>query len=253
MIYLYTILIYQPIFNALVWFYNVIPTHDIGLAIIAITILVRAILYPLMAHSLKSQKSMQAIQPKIKEIQLRFKNDKEGQAKEMMKLYKEEKVSPFSSCLPLLIQLPILIAVYHVFQKGINSTGFDLLYPFVSHPGTINHISLGFLDVTKSSPYLAVLAAIAQYWQTKMMLVKKPPQPTGKVLEGAKDEDMMAQVNKQMVYTMPLLTLFISWSLPAGLAMYWLLTTLITGLQQLIILRPKKEKAVEYITPEIKA
>lgn len=250
MVYLYTLIIYQPIYNALVWFYDIIPTHDIGLAIIAITLLVRLILYPLMAQSLKSQKSLQNLQPKIKEIQELHKDNKELQSKEMMKLYKEEKVHPFSSCLPLLIQLPILLAVYHVFRQGVSSTGFELLYPFVHNPGTINHLSFGFIDVTKSSPYLAILAGLAQFWQTRMMMVSKPPRPTGKVLPGAKDEDMMAQVNKQMVYTMPLLTLFIAWRLPAGLAMYWLVTTLATGLQQYIVLRPKKEKAVEYIKPE---
>lgn len=243
---LYTTLIYQPLYNALIWFYNILPNHDIGLAIIAITILIRLILYPLTQSSLKSQRALQTLQPKIKDLQERFKNDKETLAKEMMLLYKLEKVHPLSSCLPLLLQLPVLFAVYHVFQRGISSEGFNLLYSFVQNPGSINHISFGFLDVTKSAWYLAVAAGVAQFFQTKMMIQTQPPKVVAKA-EASKDEAMMAAMNKQMMYMMPIMTIVIAWNLPSGLALYWFLSTLLMFLQQIIIFRSKKPTEIEII------
>jgi len=161
---------------------------------------------------------------------------------EMMNLYKQEKVNPLSSCLPILIQLPFLIAVFQVFRKGLSNGSFDLLYSFVQHPGVIEPISFGFLDLSQPQVGLAVLAGIAQYFQAKMIQAKKPPKTKeGKPIPGAKDESMMATMNKQMVYFMPIMTVVIGMSLPGGLILYWLLTTLLTILLQFYFFRDKKE------------
>src|SRR3989338_3874182 len=117
----FTTIFYQPLWNALVWFYNILPGHDIGLAIILLTIVIKIILFPFTLQSLRSQKAMQTLQPKLDALKQQYKDDKEGQAKAMMELYKTEKVSPFSSCLPLLIQLPFLFALYRVLQNGLGS------------------------------------------------------------------------------------------------------------------------------------
>jgi len=109
--------LYRPLFSLLVWVYNTIPGHDLGIAIILVTIFLRIVLYPLSHKALKSQKALQELQPKIKEIQKKFK-DKQEQAKATMEFYKENKINPFSGCLPLLIQLPILIGLYRVFSHG---------------------------------------------------------------------------------------------------------------------------------------
>jgi len=239
---IFSAIFYQPMFNLLIFFYNVIPGHDIGVAILLLTIVIKLILYPLSVQSIRSQKAMQTLQPKIDELKKKYKDEKEKMASELMALYKQEKVNPLSSCLPLLIQLPFLIAVYQVFRNGLSSHGLNLLYPFVANPGTINTLSLGFVDLLKPNIILAILAAAAQFFQTKMIQVNRPPKDkTGQVPAGAKDEDMMAIMNKQMLYFMPLMTVFIGASLPGGLTFYWFLTTVLTVLQQWWMFRKKKD------------
>ncbi|MBI4262520.1 membrane protein insertase YidC [Candidatus Uhrbacteria bacterium] len=237
---LYTTIIYQPLFNLFIFFYTVIPGTDLGVAIIAVTIILKLVLLPFAHASLKSQRALQQVQPQLDAIKKQFKDDKTKQTQAMMDLYKKEKVNPFSSCLPLLIQLPFLIAIYQVFQNGIASQDLALLYPFVSNPGTLNSIAFGFLDLAKANIILAVLAAAAQFWQTKMMMQKKPEVQSA----GAKDEAMLAGVNKQMMYMMPAMTLLFGITLPSGLMLFWLGTTLFTVLQQWYFLREKKTAVV---------
>jgi YidC/Oxa1 family membrane protein insertase len=239
---LLTTILYQPIWNLLVWLYTTIPGRDFGVAVIALTIVIRLILWPLQQSALKSQKAMQTLQPKLKEIQNKFKDDKVAQNKAMMDLYAAEKVSPFSSCLPLLIQFPFLIALYQALRSGLTKADFSLLYPFVHSPGSINQVAFGFLNLSQKSIPLAILAGIAQFWQTKMLPIAAPPANMG---EGSKDERQLAQMNKMMIYTMPAVTVFIGVSLPGGLTLYWLVTTLVSVLQQWIFLRNHKKKQTQ--------
>src|SRR3989344_1025229 len=223
-------ILYQPIFNVFVSLYNVIPGHDVGLVILAVTILVRLVLYPLTSSSIKAQRSMQELQPKMAALKKQYADDKQKQTQAIMELYKTNKVNPITSCLPMLVQLPILIALYMVLRDGLASK--DLaghLYSFVSNPGTINQISLGFFNMAKPNYVLAVLAGLAQYWQAKTLSRKSPPQEAG---GGAKDEAMMSMMNKQMLYFMPAMTVIIGFSLPAGLTLYWFFSTLLMALQQ---------------------
>lgn len=235
MIQIYNAIIYQPLFNLLVWLYNVIPGHDIGIAIILLTIAVKIILYPLSLQSIRSQKALQTLQPKLDALKKQHTDNKEALARATMELYKQEKVNPLSSCLPLLVQLPVFIALYQVLQRGLSTSDFSMLYSFISNPGLLNPISLGMLDLSKPSIVLAVLAGAAQFWQAKMLVTK--PQPK---VEGAKDESVTAVMNKQMLYIMPAMTVFIGWRFPAGLALYWLVTTALTAVQQLWMFRNKK-------------
>jgi len=246
MIQLYNVILFQPMLNLLVFLYNVIPGHDLGIAIILLTVIIKALLYPLAAQSIKSQKALQELQPKVEAMKAQYKDDKEKQAKEMMRLYKENKVNPLSSCLPLLIQLPFLIAVYQVFGQGLHSASLQLLYPFIVNPGPLNQISLGFLDLSKASLVLAIVTGLAQFWQTKMLTTKMPPKAVAKT-PGAKDEDMMAVMNKQMLYFMPVMTVFIGATLPSGLVVYWLTMTLLTVAQQAVMFKKTKKPEVEVI------
>ena len=143
----YNAIIYHPLLNLLVFFYNIIPGHDIGVVIILITIFIRLLLALLLApsfhKSLKSQKAMNDLQPKLNAVKEKYKDDKEGQAKAMMELYKENKINPFSSCLPLLLQLPILIGLYQAFRVALNPAismvqRLNGLYPFVHRPDSIS-------------------------------------------------------------------------------------------------------------------
>jgi len=245
MIQLFYTIFYEPIFNLLIFLYNVIPGHDIGVAIIILTIILKVILFPLNLQSLRSQKAMQEIQPKISEIKSRLKDKKEEMTKAIMELYRKEKVNPFSSCLPLLIQLPFLIALYRVLLKGLNSEGFEVLYPFVTNPGAINPIAFGFVNLAEPhNVILALMSGVAQFIQGKMMITT-PPSKEARKDPGSKDEAMLGSMNKQMLYFMPALTVFIGYSLPAGLVLYWFIMNLLTILQQWLFLGKKKEDGQE--------
>jgi len=245
----FTTILFQPMLNALMWIYSIIPGHDIGLAIIALTIVIRLVLWPFQQSALKSQRALQMVQPKLKALQAQYSNDKAGLNKAMMELYAKEKVSPFSSCLPLLVQLPFLIALYQVLRSGLTSANFNLLYPFVHNPGSINVVSFGFLNLASKSIPLAILAGLAQLVQTKMLPMNRPPAGAG---AGAKDEDQLAKVNKQMLYIMPATTVFIGISLPAGLTLYWVVTTLMAIFQQWFFLRMHKDKNEQALeTPKL--
>jgi YidC/Oxa1 family membrane protein insertase len=235
MLALYNEILYRPILNLTVGLYDLL-WNDFGLAILALTVLIRVALWPLTHRTLTSQKAMLDLQPKLKEVQNKHKDNKEEQAKATMALYAENKVSPFTSCLPLLIQLPLFIALYRVLSAGLKSAGLDQLYGFVPNPEHISTLSLGFLDLSAPSIVLAVLAAAAQFLQARMMQRKDVKVHT----EGSKDEDTMAIMNKQMLYMMPAMTLFIGWRLPAGLTLYWLLTNLAMIAQQKLAFGKKK-------------
>ncbi|MDP3043675.1 MAG: YidC/Oxa1 family membrane protein insertase [bacterium] len=238
---------YQPIFNLLIWLYNIIPGHDLGLAIIALTVIIKLALLPLSKQSIKSQKALQELQPKIDEIKKKYADKKEEQAKAMMELYKREKVNPFSSCLPLIIQLPFLWAVFQVFRDGLNGEALDLVYSFISRPEALKVISFGFLNLSQPNMVLAVLAGLAQFWQAKMMITKRPEIKS----EGSRDENIMAIMNKQMLYFMPILTVVICMQFSSGLALYWLTTTILTAFQQLYIFKRKEVKNDKVIEGEV--
>lgn len=226
---LYQIIFYQPIYNLLIWLYGLLG-GNIALAIVALTVIIKLILYPFSKQSIKSQKALQEIQPKINVLKEKYKDDKETMTKAMMVLYRQEKVNPFSSCLPLLIQFPFLIAVFQVFRNGLSSNGFGLLYSFVPSPGHIDPLMFT-LDLSQPVWLLGLLAGAAQYWQTKMLMTKPPEVTTA----GSKDEGMAATMNKQMLYFMPVLTVVFGFSLPGGLMLYWLVNTVLTVLQQYLV------------------
>lgn len=230
---IFQVVFYEPILNLLVFLYNIIPGHDIGLAIIVMTIIIKIILLPLSKQSIKSQKALQSLQPKIEELKKKYANQREELGRAMMALYKQEKVNPFSSCLPLLIQLPFLWAVFVVFRDGLSNHALNNIYSFISQPGVINPVSFGLIDLSKPNVVLAVLAGLAQFWQAKMMSTKRPEVNSA----GARDENMMAIMNKQMLYLMPILTVVIGLSFPGGLALYWLVTTVLTAVQQLYLFK----------------
>jgi len=226
---LFTILFYQPVLNLLVWFYNILPGHDMGIVIIALTILVKLILWPLSQKSLKSQQAINRLQPKIKEIQDKYKDDKEKQGQALMNLYRQEKINPASSCLPLLIQLPLLWAVFMVFRDGLSNQSLSLVYPFISRPELLKTTFFGIIDLAKSSKILAVVTGLTQFLQTKISARYTMPTKGSK----SQTENFAVMMNKQMMFMMPLMTVIICWTLPSGLAMYWLLSSAITIFQQL--------------------
>lgn len=245
---IYTELLYRPIFNLFVGLYNYVG--DVGLVIIIITILVRLVLYPFYKKQVESQKALQELQPKLEAIRSKHKDDKEAQAKAMMELYATNKVNPLSSCLPILIQFPLFIAVYHVLRDGLTKTEtLDILYGFVQRPEMIDPHFFGAIDLASPNVILAVAAGVAQFWQAKMLMHKRPSVKS----EGAKDEDTMAQMNKQMLYFMPVIIIIAGMSLPSGLSLYWLISTLFMVIQQYLSFRDAGVTKVDEKTEVIKS
>lgn len=226
-------ILYKPLYNLLIALVAIMPGHDMGLAIIAITIIIRLILHPFSISAFRSQRAIQKLQPMLRELKEKHKGDQQAFGQASMQLYKDNKVNPAASCLPLLLQLPILLALYWVLRDGMNAINASELYSFIPHPENVSAIAFGFLDLHKSSWVLAILAGAAQFWQAKMLQTPPPAVKT----EGAKDEAMMAMMNKQMLYLMPALTVFIGWTLPSGLTIYWFVATVLTIAQQWFIFR----------------
>jgi YidC/Oxa1 family membrane protein insertase len=225
--YLFNEIFYRPLFNGLIFLYNIIPIHDIGISIIVLTIVIRLILWPLTTKSIKNQKTLTQIQPKIEEIRRKFKSNREVQAKALMELYSEHKINPLAGFLPILIQIPIIIALWRVFLSSINFNA-SFLYSFIKAPDSIQAVFLGLIDLSQKSVVLVIAAGILQYFQAKMIM------PPAKATEGkpAGNPDFSRVMSKQMLYLAPVLSVVIFWSLPAALSLYWVVFNILLILQQ---------------------
>lgn len=223
--FLYTEVLFRPLLNLLVGLTNTLPGHSVGWAIIIVTVIVRVILVPVSLHQVRrtqeNQEKMAKLQAELARVKEKHKDDKTKQAEETMRIYREGGVNPASGCLPLLIQLPILIALYRVFLSQLSPDVYPLLYSFVAQPQALTLTFFG-LDLNAPSLRLGVLAGIGQFIQMKF-LTPQPPQNTS---SGDDSAAMMASMQKNMAYIFPVMTVFIALQLPAALALYWLISTL---------------------------
>lgn len=235
-IFLYNEILYRPIFNALVWIYTTLPLQDLGVAIILLTIIIRAALTPFFWKARKSQADLAALQPEIKKLQERFKNNKEAQGRAMMELYKEKRVNPFSGCLILLVQFPLLIALFQVFQRGLDPSQLSFLYSGIPNPGHLDVISFGLLDLSKGNVFLGVFAALAQFLQTKLSVDKKSMASSG---------EFSRMMSWQMLYLFPAFILVWSYTLPAALTLYWTVLSVLGIVQEIIMHRLRNTKEHE--------
>lgn len=226
--YFFNEIFYKPLFNGLIFLYNIIPNHDMGISIIVLTIVIRLILWPLTNKGIKSQKTLAALQPKIEELKKRFKDNKEAQAKALMALYSENKINPLGGILPLILQIPIIFALWRVFLNSINSD-FSAIYSFIKAPAEIQIVFLGLFDLAKRSVLLAIIAGILQYFQTKMIMPSYVKASEGKP-SGSVDFGRI--MSKQMLYFGPIISIVIFSTLPAALSLYWIIVTFMTILQQ---------------------
>ena len=217
---------FDPLFNGLVALYNTVAFHDLGLAIIFLTLIIRIIFLPLFYKSAKNQILIQRLQPEIQKIQHDHKDNKEKQAQAMMELYKKHQVNPFSGFLMLLVQLPVLIAIYQVFLQEFSPAVMGRLYSFVTSPTEFNALFLGLLDLEKRSILMVGLAAIMQYLQGKLSLP---------AAEKDREPSPAEKIGRQMVFIGPVLTIVILSNLPAAVGLYWLITSVFSVVQQIYI------------------
>jgi len=219
-------LLLKPLFNFLVIIYNALPAADLGVAVIAMVVLVRIILWPLFASAARSQLTLSKLQPEVERIQKKHKNDKVVQTQEMLALYRRERFNPFSGVFVILIQIPIIIALYQVFLRGVNGIDFSLLYPWVTNPGSLDPVFLGLVNLTKPFLIFTAAAGLFQFLQTYQIMRKVKAPPSGS-FQGA--------MNKQMLWFGPILTVLVLKGLPSVIALYWSTTSIVSLLQQYII------------------
>lgn len=232
--FIYNELLWRPLFNGLIWLYATLPVKDIGIAIILLTIAIRLVLSPLLLRARKAQQDLAKIQPELKAIQGRFKGKPEEQARALKEFYALHKVNPFSGCLIMLVQLPILLALFKVFQQGFETEMLVYLYPWVSNPGTISPLWFGFFDLSKGNMYFGVIAAAVQYLQMRFTIT--PPVAPASATK--------FDLTRMMQYQIPFVVFIASYTLPSSLALYWTAANLFDIVQE-IILRKAKSREVE--------
>ncbi len=230
--------LYQPLYNLLFLGINLMPGFDVGLAVIALTLLVKIILFPLTQKSIESQLAMKRLEPQITQIKKEIKDTTE-QNKKIFELYKEHKANPFSGCLLMLIQFPILITLYLVCTHGFDQTTVSL-YSFITKPAYLNLNFLGLVDITSKSIVLALIAALTQLAQGLLMKGRQnTPQGDG----------MQAQIGKimqtQMVFAIPVLIFYVAYRFSSAVALYLITSNIVTVVQELYTKRKiRKQKAI---------
>lgn len=217
--------IYDPLYNGLVFLVNLVPSHDIGIAVILLTIVVRIILFPLSKRAVESQLAMKRVAPEVEELKKKFKNNSVEQSQAIFALYKERGVHPFAGLGLLLLQLPVLIALYFVFTKGgLHEVDVAILYPFVSTPPSINMEFLGVMNMAQNhNIILSVLAALTQLVYTRLSMGPRGEQTA---TEATLSSDMAKSFDLQARYVLPVMIGVISFTIAAAAPLYWVTSNL---------------------------
>ncbi|HEY4493525.1 MAG TPA: YidC/Oxa1 family membrane protein insertase [Candidatus Paceibacterota bacterium] len=226
--------LYEPFYNALVFLSGIVPGGDIGIAVIVLTIIVRFILLPLTHKQLHTQKRLKLVEGELRDIKKKYETDKQEQTRQMMELYKKHGINPLSGFLLILIQIPILLALYFVFSRGLPFNPEDL-YGFIKIPDVVNFKFLGILDLATKNYFMAALVGVSQYIQIRLSL---PPAPKGGVEAGKGfGEELAKSMNTNMRYVMPVMIALISASLPSVISLYWLASNLFAIAHELVVRR----------------
>ncbi len=233
-------LFFDPIYNLLIFFVDVVPGGDVGLAVILATVVVKVILFPLSIKAAKTQKVVRDIEPKMKEIKEKI-TDSQEQARAIMKLYSDSGINPFASILLMFVQIPILIALYFSVYTGggvaLPAVNTELLYSFIPNPETASMLFLGFFDVTQKSLLLAVLASSLQFGHGYLAFPKLPPRD--KDAKPSMKEDFSRSLQVQMKYVMPIIIGVVAYSISAIIALYFVVSSITAIIQELLVRKHK--------------
>lgn len=236
MSFLYHTIFFDPLYNALILLFNILPWADAGVIIIILTSLVRLILFPLSRKAVLTQIRMNEIAPELEKIKTEYKDKPEAQARETMALYKAKKVNPFSGILVILIQIPLIFALYRIFLH-FSEMNTEVLYSFVHMPAHFNTLFLGLLDLSGHSIVMALLAALSTFFQLRLSAQHQQPAAKSKDSKGSFGENLTRNMQTQMKYFFPLMVFFISYKISAVIALYWLTTNLFSIAQEAYIRR----------------
>lgn len=246
--FLYNTFFYQPLYNGLIIFLAYIPWINVGVAVILFTILIRLILFPISQKSVRTQLEMKNIEPELDEIKNKYKEDKQVQAQKIMEVYKKKGINPFSGILLLIIQLPILWALYAVFLRGgLPTINTDLLYSFVRIPEGVNMFFLG-IDVAGKSTLLAAVAALTQFLQISLS-TKKNPKPVQKDGQKPSFKDELAKsMGVQMKFVMPFMIFIVARSFPIVVSLYLITSNVFSIVQEVVMAKKLKKQQDEQRT-----
>lgn len=241
-------LIYEPLYNGLVFLVDIVPAHDIGIAVVILTIFVKLILLPLSRQAIRTQALMREIAPEVESLKVKFKDKPEEQARAIFALYRERNIRPFATFFLIFLQLPILFGLYWVFWKGgFPAINADTLYAFVPAPERVNMEFLGMFDMSERSLFLAALTGLTQYLYTRLSMGKRKPRV--KEENPTFSSDMAHSFDLQARYILPLLFAGISSTLAAALPLYWTTSNVFMIAQEFVMGRrfrePVKETASE--------
>ncbi len=231
----------QPLYNGFIYLVGIMPGGEVGLAIIALTFIIRIIFYPFFTASIRTQMGMQAVQGELDEINTKYKDNAPERAKHTMALFRKYKIRPFAGILALLVQIPIFIALYVAFfSEGLPAVNTELLYSFVSVPTTVNLLFLGFLDLmAPHNIILAALVAFSQYLVTHFSFARNKPSHT---LSPEKQSIHRMQKN-MMLYFLPGLIGVISYTLPSAVGLYFMSGNVFSLGQEWLIGRQMRKNA----------
>lgn len=223
---------YKPLYNTLVFLSGVIPGHDIGVAIILLTVIVKLILLPSYHKMLVTQNKIKLVEPEIKKINEKYKDDAAERARLTMEIYRREKINPFSQFIIIFVQIPIILALFWVFNSGFN---FDtkLLYPFIHVPDHVQTLFLGIIDITSKNFPLAIVVGLTQFLQSYYALPQAGPRKD----DSSFAEDFSRSLNIQMKYVMPVIIVLIASRLPVALSIYWITSNVFSIGQELFVRR----------------
>lgn len=229
---------YNPIYNGLVYLIDVLPKGDAGLAVILLTIIVSLILFSVSKKAIKTQIRMKEMEPELREIREKI-TDKQEQALKMMSLYKKYEINPFSVILLVLLQIPVLLALYFVFLKaGLPEINTEILYSFVKVPTEVSMNLFGIVDISQKNIFLAILAGVTQFIQARVAIPKMEPKKDGK---SSFKEDFQRSLNTQVKYVFPVIIIIVSLGFPAALPLYWSTRNVFMTLQELYVKKTLKK------------
>lgn len=234
--------LYVPIYNLLIYLIGILPNGDGGLAVIVLTLVVKVVTLPLTLAGIRTQRAMKALEPELKELREKYKDDRERQAKEMFALYKKYNVKPFASFLAILIQIPILIALFWVFQnESLSQIDVPLLYSFVIVPEAVSTLFLGIFPVAGASITLALLAAVTQFIHASIA-IPVPPKNTSSS-PASMQEELGRAMALQARFALPLIIGFVAFS-SGAIALYFVTSNVFTIAQELLVTRKMRREPV---------
>lgn len=237
-------LFYQPLYNALVFLVSVIPSGNVGIAIITLTLAVRVATLPLSHRAVIAQKKLRDVAPHVEQVKEKHKDNKQEQAKKVMELYRAHGINPFSGLILVVIQLPIIFALYYVLVKGLPSLNADILYSFVHLPdGALNMNLLGISLAAKHNIILALIASITQFFQIKLS-IPPTPKPAPGAITSFKDE-FARSFSTQTRFILPLVIFGVAYTFPAAVALYWITSNLFSIVHELYVKRKASDIAEE--------